>query len=316
VANRKVIAVVGATGAQGGGLVRALARDAAGGFAARAVTRDPRSARARALADGGIEVVAADADDPSSLVRAFEGAHGAFCVTSYFEHFSPARETAQARHMAEAAKEAGVAHVVWSTLEDTRRSVPLDDQRLPTLMEHYKVPHLDSKGEANRYFIDLGLATTFLLTSFYWENLIYAGAGPKKQSDGSWTLSLPIGGARLAGIGVEDIGKCAYGIFKVGVGLAGHTIGVAGEHLTGAELAESLSRALGVEVRHDPLSPEVYRTLGFPGAEDLANMFQFFRDFEEDVCQARDVERARSFNPELQTFDQWLATHKSQIPLE
>src|SRR4051794_38422232 len=129
---KKIIAVVGATGAQGGGLVRAITSDPDQPFVARAITRDANSAKARELAALGAEVVAGDVDDPESLRRAFDGAYGAYCVTFFWDHFSPEKELAQARAMAEAAKDAGMKHVVWSTLEDTRKWVPLSDDRMPT----------------------------------------------------------------------------------------------------------------------------------------------------------------------------------------
>src|SRR6476620_12653826 len=130
--NKKLITVFGATGAQGGGLARAILEDPAGGFAVRAVTRHVDSDKARALAAAGAEVVAADLDDVDSLVRVMQGAHGAYCVTNFWEHFSPEKEKAQAANLAQAAKTAGVQHVIWSTLEATRLRVPLDDARMPT----------------------------------------------------------------------------------------------------------------------------------------------------------------------------------------
>src|SRR5581483_3410172 len=163
----KIIVVVGATGAQGGGLVRAVQSDPSGGFTARAVTRDPNSEQAKQLANLGAEVVAADVDNPETLKKAFQGAYGAFCVTFFWDHFSPEKEQAQATNMAQAAKDANLQHVIWSTLEDTRRWMPLSDNRMPTLMGKYKVPHFDSKGESDHVFSDLSLPVTFLLTSFY-----------------------------------------------------------------------------------------------------------------------------------------------------
>jgi uncharacterized protein YbjT (DUF2867 family) len=314
-AESKVIAVVGATGAQGGGLVRAILSDKSGGFAARAITRDPSSHKARELAERGAEVVAADVDDVESLKRAFQGAYGAYCVTFFWEHFRPEKEIAEATAMAQAAKYAGLQHVIWSTLEDTRKWVPLSDNRMPTLMSKYKVPHLDGKGEANHVFSDLGLPVTFLLTSLYWDNFIHFGMGPKRGPDGKLALTLPMGDKKLPGIAAEDIGRCAYGIFKKGREFVGKTVGVAGEHLTGAQMAAALSRALGQEVRYNGVPPEVYRGLGFPGAEDLGNMFQFKRDFEEYFCGARNPAVARALNPSLETFDVWLAENGGRIPL-
>jgi uncharacterized protein YbjT (DUF2867 family) len=315
-AEKKIIAVVGATGAQGGGLVRAILNDPAGGFAARAITRAVNSDKAQALAKLGAEVVAADVNDAASLDRAFAGAYGAYCVTFFWAHFSPEQEQAEARAMAEAAQRAHLQHVIWSTLEDTRQWVPLSDDRMPTLMEKYKVPHFDSKGESNHLFTNLGVPTTFLLTSFYWDNLIHFGMGPKRGADGRLAFTMPLDDAKLPGIAAEDIGKCAYGIFKRGGELIGKTVGVAGEHLTGAQMAAALTAALGQEVGYNAVPPAVYRTFGFPGAEDLGNMFQFNRDFSEVFCGARDLNVSRSLNPELQTFAAWLAQNKERIPLE
>jgi len=313
--DRKIIAVLGATGAQGGGLVRAILADPQGGFAARALTRAVNSDQAQALARLGAEVVAADVDNPASLAQAFAGAYGAYCVTFYWAHFSPEKELAEAGAMARAARTAGLQHVIWSTLEDTRRWVPLNDPRMPTLMGKYKVPHFDAKGEANQLFTAAAAPTTFLLTSFYWDNLIHFGMGPRRGPDGKLAITLPMGDKKLPGIAAEDIGKCAYGVFKQGRELVGQTVGIAGEHLTGAQMAAALTQALGQEVRYNAVTPEVYRGFGFPGAEDLGNMFQFKRDFEEYFCGARRLEVARRLNPELQTFRQWLAANARRIPL-
>ena len=167
-AKQKIIAVVGATGAQGGGLARAILSDPGSGFTARALTRKVSSDKAKELAKLGAEVVEADLDDVESLKRAFAGAYGAFCITNYWELFSPEKEFAQAKNLAHAAKHANLQHVIWSTLEDTRRWVPLSDNRMPTLMGKYKVAHFDAKGEADKLFTEAGVPTTFLLTSFYW----------------------------------------------------------------------------------------------------------------------------------------------------
>jgi len=312
---KKIIAVVGATGAQGGGLVRAILNDKNGPFAARAITRDVNSDKAKALAEAGAEVVAADVDDVKGLRKAFEGAHGAFCVTFFWAHMKPEKEIAEARNMAQAAKDAGVKHVIWSTLEDTRKSIPLSDDRMPTLMGKYKVPHLDAKGEANAIFTELGVPTTFLVTSFYWDNFIHFGMGPKKGADGKLAITLPMGTKKLAGIAAEDIGKTAYAIFEKGDEMIGKTVGVAGGHLTGAQMAKSFSKALGQHVNYNAVPPAAYREFGFPGADDLGNMFQFFSDFEQDCCDARGISETKSLNPELQTFDRWLGANKSKIPL-
>lgn len=301
---RPVIAVIGATGAQGGGLARAILADPARQFTLRAITRKPDSPAAAALAQAGAEVVQGDLDDPATLAHAFAGAQGLFAVTNFWEHFSPERELGQAGHIAAAARAAGVGHVIWSTLEDTRREVPLDDARMPTLMGRYKVPHFDAKGEADALFD--GLPTTFLLTSFYWDNLIHFGMGPQRGEDGVLRFVLPMGDRKLPGIAATDIGPCALGVFKLGRAAVGRRVGIAGEHLTGAEMAAALADALGEPVQHVAMSFADYAALGFPGADDLANMFHYKHDFNEAFCAARPVAQARALHPGLLSFSQWL----------
>jgi uncharacterized protein YbjT (DUF2867 family) len=313
--SKKTIVVIGATGAQGGGLARAILADPASEFIVRAVTRNAGSDKARALAALGAEVVVADTDNEHSLENAFHGAYGAFCLTNFWEHSSPERELKQAYAQAQAAGNAGVQHVIWSTLEDVRKWIPLADDRMPTLMGKYKVPHFDAKGEADDFFRDTGVPTTYLYTSFYWDNFIYFGSGPKPGPDGVLTLTLPMGDKPLSGIAAEDIGKCAYGIFKRGDALIDQTVGIAGEHLTGARMAAAMTTYIGQPVRYNPVSPAVYRSFGFPGADDLGNMFQFYHDFADYFTGRRPIAEAKKLNPELQSFEQWLARHAKQIPL-
>src|SRR5215510_12016086 len=264
-AAKRIIAVLGATGAQGGSVVRALFRDPS--FAVRALTRTPGSAAAQNLERLGAEVVSADADDLSSLKQAFAGVYGAYCVTNFWEHGSPDRECAQACSMAEAARCAGVQHVIWSTLEDTRRVMPLSDTRMPTLMGKFKVPHYDGKGEADEAFRRLQVPTTFFLTSFYWENFIrFPGMGLRTNEHGELVLAMPLGDKKMPSIAVADIGLCALGVFKQVCSTKGQTIGVAGEHLTGTEMAAAFTKAFGREVRYVDVAPEIYRTWDFPSA--------------------------------------------------
>jgi uncharacterized protein YbjT (DUF2867 family) len=314
-AEKKVIAVFGATGAQGGGLVRAIVAAGGSPFVARAITRKPDSDKGRALAKLGVEVVAGDADDPPSLDRALAGAYGAYCVTNFWEHFSAEREGAQAAALARATRKAGVRHVVWSTLEDTRERVALSDARLPTLQGKYKVPHFDAKGEADRIFAAEAAPTTYLLAAFYWENFIYFGMGPRKGEGDALVLALPLGGVKLPGIAAGDIGKCAFGIFRAGTGTVGQRIGVTGDILSGDEMAAKMGRALGKKVEFQDVPFDIYRGLGFPGADDLGNMFEYQAILGDEFLRSRDVQRSRALNPELQSFDAWLAANIGRIPI-
>jgi uncharacterized protein YbjT (DUF2867 family) len=313
---KKIIAVLGATGAQGGSLSRAILNDKNSEFTVRAVTRDPNSNKAHELAGMGAEVVRGDVDDIDSIKRALDGAYGAYFLTFFWHHLSAEKESQDAGRMAEAAKAAGIQHAIWSTLEDTRKWVPLEDNRMPTLHGKYKVPHFDGKGEGDKFFADLGVPTTYFLISFYWDNFIHFGLGPKKGPDGNLYITFPMDGKKMAGIGVEDVGKCAYGIFKRGKELIGKRIGIAGQHLTGDEMASAFSKALGKEVRFNNVSPDAYRAFGFPGADELGNMFQIYRDFALECNTLRDIRFSRELNPELQTFDMWLSQNAKLIPLE
>lgn len=312
---KKIIAVVGATGAQGSGLVRAILADPAQEFRVRAITRKPDGERGRELARLGIEVVAADLDDPRSVRQAFRGAHGAFCVTNFWEHFSVEREVSQGRAQAEAAAAEGVHHTIWSTLEDTRKLVPLGDARMPTLQGKYKVPHFDGKGEIEEHFRATGAPVSYLAASFYWENMIHFGMGPQRGADGRLRFTAPLGDRPLAGIGAEDIGRAALGLFKQGDAAIGKWVGVAGDQLTGIEMARAMTSALGQDIAYEPLSFEAYRNLGFPGADDLGNMFQYYYEFNREVNRARDVNATRALHPGLMSFAHWLERHGKRIPL-
>lgn len=312
---KKIIAVVGATGAQGSGLVRAILTDPAQEFSVRAITRKPEGDRGRELARLGVDVVAADLDDPKSVRQAFRGAHGAFCVTNFWEHGEPERELRQASALARATKKAGLKHVVWSTLEDTRKDFPLDDTRLKTLKGKYKVPHFDAKGEANAVFEAEGAPSSYILAAFYWDNFIYFGAGPRKQDDGSLVLALPLGGQLLPGIAAEDIGGCAYGIFKRGPSVAGQSFGISGENLSGEEMAAKLSKALGQKVAFYDMPFDAYRALGFPGADDMGNMFEYQMLLGPAFLKSRDPKLTRELNPNTRDFDAWLRDHASKIPI-
>jgi uncharacterized protein YbjT (DUF2867 family) len=311
-ADKKIIAVTGSTGSQGGGLVRAILADPSGGFAARAVTRDPAKDKAKELASAGAEVVKGDLDDVESLKKAFAGAHGVYAVTNFWEHFSGEKEIQQAKNIAEAAKAAGVKHVIWSTLEDTRKLMSSDDKRMPILQGKYRVPHFDAKADANAAFA--GLPTTFLVTSFYWDNLYLFGLAPKKDDKGTYSWTFPMGNAKLPGIAAEDIGKTAYGIFKGGQQYIGKTVGIAGESLSFQEMSQKIEKGLGISpVQFNAVDADVFRGFGFPGADEYGNMFQTYRDFEKEVNGARSIDETRKLNPQLQSFDQWLSKNADKV---
>jgi len=312
--NEKLIAVVGATGSQGGGLVRAVLEDPSHEFRVRALTRSARSAKARELAAAGAEVVEADLDDGPSMRRAFEGADGAFVVTNYWAERTPEQEAAgtrasmeltQADTAALAAKQAGVGHVIWSTLEDTRDFFG-GDSGVPDVEGAYKVPHFDAKAEADAVFREYDVPTTFLRTTFFFEGFA-GGLAPSRGDDGTLALTLPMADQKMSGIAVGDIGRTALGVFRRGTDLVGATVSIAGDHLTGEEYAAALADALGEEVLYRPLGWDEFRAQGFPGAVEMGNMFQYYAQNSARFVGDRDLTAVRELNPGLLSFRDWLA---------
>ncbi|MET7747678.1 NmrA/HSCARG family protein [Micromonospora sp. NPDC005367] len=309
---KKIIAVFGATGAQGGGMARAILADPDGEFAVRAITRNPQSEKAQELAKAGAEVVAANLDDRESIVKVLQGAYGAFVVTNYWEYISVEREKGQIANAASAAKAAGLKHVVWSTLPDSRNEIPVDNDRMPTLEGKYNVPHFDGKGEGNAYFTEAGVPTTFLNTTFYWED--FCTFFPlTRTDDGKRAITVPMGERKLSGIAAEDIGGVALAIFKRGEEFIGKSLNIGGENLTGEQYAAQLSKTLGEDVVYRPMTFDAFRALGFPGADDLGNMFQYYYETEENFAGSRDPESLRKVFPALQDFATWAEKHKDRF---
>ncbi|OBJ50892.1 NmrA/HSCARG family protein [Mycobacterium sp. 1423905.2] len=319
---KKIIAVVGATGSQGGGLVKAILDHPEGKFSVRALTRNAQSSSARKWADAGAEIVQADLDDGQSIRTAFEGAHGAFIVTNYWAELSPddegrrtraERELAQADTAALAAKKAGVTHVIWSTLEDTRDFFG-DDERVPTVEERFKVPHFDAKAEADALFRQYGVPTTFLRTTLFFEGFVNSFP-PRRGADGTVSLTLPIADHPMAGIAVSDIGKTALELFARGGAYIGKTLSIAGDHLTGEQYAAALTDALGEQVAYRPMTWDEFRKQGFPSAVEMGNMFQYYAENSAAFVGERDLAKVRDLNPQLQSFRDWLSLHSREIQI-
>ena len=258
---KKVIAVVGASGAQGGAVVRAL--QGRGIFAIRALTRRPRDLRL-----DGAEVVEADLTRPDSLAGAFRGAHGAFVVTNFWER-SPVSEKEQARNAVQAARDAGVQHLVWSTLPD------VDGISAGA----FHVPHFTGKAEVDADVKAAGFpAYTFVEAPFYFQNLTTVFA-PEPQPGGGKAWVLPLDpNARCLHIGdPADLGKVVAEAFeKPELAGRGQHLSIASALVSFAEIAATL-RAQGHDVSFRQVPAEAYAT--FPGAEELVAMFRYWEKF-------------------------------------
>ncbi len=256
--SKKLIAVIGATGQQGGAVVRAL--QAQGQFKVRALTRYP--AKHRGLAD---EVVEADLDRPETLKAAFAGAHGVFLVTNFWEQGTD--EFKQATAAVRAAKEAGVKHFVWSTLPDVEA---ISGGKL-------HVPHFTGKAKVDRIVKEAGFAHhTFVIAPFFYQNLVGLMA-PQKQQDGSLGWALPVDPA-VRGIHMGDIteiGSIVAGAFahpdQAG---NGEYLPLVGDFMSFNEIVDTLNRQ-GHEFSFKRIPTEVFATL-FPGAPEIAATFAWF----------------------------------------
>lgn len=284
--------VFGATGAQGGSVARCLLDR--GRFAVRCVTRHPDSDRADALRRQGAEIVRGDLADPDSLRAALDGCWGVFGVTNFWEHFGS--ESQQGRNLVDAVVAAKVAHFVFSTLPSYRA---LSGGKL-------EVPHCDIKAELETYTCDKGLPATFAHVAFYYENFL-TYFPPQRQPDGSFAFGFPQGDTPLAGVSVDDVGAVVAAVFEQPDRYRGRVVGIVGDDLPGQKYAEIMSSVLGVDIRYHHVPHEVFAAFGFPGAQELANMFEVQRLHVPG--RAADLAESRQLHPQIQTFADWLGRH-------
>ncbi len=294
--NRKTILVVGATGAQGGSVARALL--ARNQFAVRALTRKTDSAAAQALREAGAEIVQGDLDDPASLRAALEGVYGVFGVTNFWEHFD--KEEVHGRNLVEAVAAAKVQHFVFSTLPPVAKATN----------GALKSPHFDIKAEHEELARSLGIAATFIHVPFYFENFLYFFP-PRPAGDGTYQFGFPQGDTPLAAMSVADVGPIVAAVFEQPETYIGQTLKLAGDEIPATAYADAMSRAAGVKVQYAYVPRETFAALGFPGAEDLADMFEFYRI--HIPSRAKDIEGFRALNPELQSFDAWVTKNADKL---
>ncbi|NXC05070.1 NMRL1 protein, partial [Orthonyx spaldingii] len=293
-AGKKLIVVFGATGAQGGGVARALLDD--GTFTVRAVTRSPRKKEAEELRRRGAEVVKADQDDEASLEQALAGAYGAFIVTNFWEHCSKEKEIEQGRRLADLSKRQGLRHVVFSGLENVHQ---LTGGRLEVL-------HFDGKGVVEEYFQKIGVPTTIIRLPFYFENFLSIFKPQKAPQGDSFVLGLPMGDIPMDGMAVEDLGPVVLCLLKSPGEYIGQVIGLSTGKLTEAEYAAILSQQTGKTVTASKITPEEYEKQDFPGAKEMAAMFRFYA-----LKPDRNVALTMKLNPKARTFQQWVGDNKS-----
>ncbi|MFQ5755554.1 MAG: NmrA/HSCARG family protein [Acidiferrobacterales bacterium] len=293
---RQTILVTGATGAQGGSVARHLM--SGNKFSVRCLTRSTDSDKARALKDAGAELVKGDLDDIESLSNAIEGCYGVFGLTNYWEHFG--KEYQQGKNLVDAVARADIEQFVFSTLPYAKK---ISQGQL-------EVPHFDIKAELEEYCRGLEIPATFIHMAFYFENFI--NFFPlRQQDDGSFTFGFPQGDTPLAGVAVDDIGGIVAAIFDRPAEFRDKAIGVVGDDLSPHAYAEIMTRVLGKNVVYHHIPREVFAGFDFPGAGDLANMFEFNRLYIPN--RQPDLAECRKLYPAMQSFEAWLRANKAKF---
>ena len=293
---KKLILVTGATGAQGGSVARNLL--SRGKFAVRALTRNVDSPAAKQLRDLGAEVVQGDFDDRASLRKAVEGVYGVFGVTNFWEHFE--KEAVHGRNLVNAVAGSDVEHFVFSTLQ------PIEKATGGAL----KSPHFDIKAEYEEYTRTAGIPSTFVHAAFYFENFL-AFFPPRPIGDGVYQFGFPQGDTPLAALAVEDTGKIVAPLFEEPETYIGRTLKLVGDEMTADEYAAIMGRHTGADIRYAHVPRETFAALGFPGAEDLADMFEFYRLYMPR--RAKEIAECRAIAPDLQTFETWMSRNVEKL---
>jgi len=292
-ADKKLIVVLGATGAQGGSVVEALLKD--GSFKVRGITRDASKDEAKALAAKGIEIVAADVSKPETYGAIFKGAYGAFVVTNFWDPSSMGKEKEQGKALVDAAKSAGVTHFQWASLPD----VEVESNH------KFHVPHFTDKAKVEQYAKTVGFKyTTFPAASFYYQNF-KAFFPPKKEGD-TYVYTLPEA-ATITAFDVEDTGTAVVAAFKHPDRWNNLYLPLSGDHASPAEYIAAIGAHTGKKTKLTSVPIEVFAKFGFPGAEELAHMFGWFSLATYHGHAAKREESIRA-NPNMKSFKQWLVS--------
>lgn len=276
----RVILVCGATGSQGGAVARSLLDR---GFQVRALTRDPQKLEAQALAEGGAEVVQGDMEDRSAMQRVLEGAYGIFSVQNFWETGYD-REVRQGKTVADAIKEAGVQHCVYSSVGSAHRQTGIS--------------HFDSKWEVEEHVRKLALPYTILRPVFFmqnWETM--------RESILEGTLAQPLNPDKpFQHVAVKDVGAFAAIAFEHPDEWIGREVDIAGDEQTMPEIAETFGRVIGREVDYYQVPWDQFEE---QMGEEYAVMYRWFND----VGYEADIDALRREYPELTTFERYLRSH-------
>ena len=276
----RLILVTGATGQQGGAAARSLLER---GFAVRALTRDTEKPAVKELAGLGAEVVEGDLDDRASIERALEGVRGVFSVQQFAET-GVEGEVRQGKALADAAKETGVEHFVYSSVGSAHKETG--------------IPHFDSKWEVEEHARGIGLPCTVLRPVFFMQNWEWM-----REPILGGTLPQPLDPEKpLQNVAVEDIGAFAALAFENPDQWIGREVDLAGDEMTMTDIAGAFSRVTGREVSYVQTPWDQFEE---QMGEEFAVMYRWF----DDVGYEADIGALRSEHPGLTSLEDYLRGH-------
>jgi len=290
----RLITVFGATGMQGGSVVKALLKDPK--YKVRAITRDPESEAAKQLTEQGAEVVKANFDETETLATAMDGAYGAFLVTNYWAHTDMDKEVEQGKAVVDACKTANVEHLVFSGLESVKEAFGKS------------CPHFDGKALITDYIVDQEVPYTAVHLSLYMENLL-SQMKPTKNEDGDYTIGVDFGDKPLYMVSALDCGECVRAIFDEPDEYKGKKIGLASDSLKIDEYAAILTKLCDKNIVASKVTPEGLAELEIPNSKELSVMFEYLAGGEQE----RDMELTKKLHPEITTFEKWVENNKDAI---
>lgn len=292
---KKRILVIGATGSQGGSVVKYLQAD--GKYIVRAFTRDINGIKAENLRQHGIEVVAGDLGDKDSLLKAMENCYGVFGLTNYW--VTSGNEAEHGKNLIDSVKEKNIQHFVFHTLKDY------------TNLSHGKFPvaHCDSKAKLQEYAVELGVPATFVQIAFYYENFLTTFR-LELDGAGQYFFGFPQGHTKLAMASVEDTGAIVTAIFNNKTKFLGRTVGIVGEDKDPKEYAKILSSVLDKDITYKYIPKDVYASQG-EMASYVSNMFEAQRLYLPN--REDDYNECKELHPGMQTLENWAKKNKKRF---
>jgi len=280
-AEKKIVVVIGATGNQGGAVIRSLLRD--GKWHVRGVTRDTKKEASHKLAQQGVEMVEGDLNDENSLVHAFTGAYAVFAVTNPWDPSCAGQEAQQGKNMVDAAKKAHVHHFVWSSLANADE---ISNGK-------YNVPHCASKVEVEKHLVASGLNYTVVALGFFYQNFV--GMLPPRLQDGVVVFSLPMPtGSHLAGVDVTDVGDVVENVINHPDEWFGKWVPIFGSDIKVEDYASTFEHVTGRKAAYYPNNGDY--------GHDLNNMFAFFAEYNSPFGPHHHSKQASK----AKSFEEWL----------